>query len=229
MIAPSGRDASPERPSLSDSLTLAPRVAAIALVVETLLWQWETSTTDLSMPLRAAILLSIAALGVAVLGSLSMIALRACPRWAIAGLLAWAVGWVASAADLSSRIRWSLGGPFPMGPHQLRLLDADLVQILATAGGLVIGAALVTAIRDARFRHSAYALLAGHAAFGVIAAVAEHRIALATDFPSIAALRRNRDMADVIAAVALAGVLWLYWRRVASANLTRATNQGHRI
>jgi hypothetical protein len=103
----------------------------------------------------------------------------------------------------------------PTGPHPLPRLDADLVQILATVGGLGIGAALVTAIRDPRFRHSAYALLAGHAVFGLIAAVAEHRIALATDFPSIVALRRNRDMAAVIAAFALAGVLWQYWRRVA--------------
>jgi hypothetical protein len=207
---------------------MAPRVAAISLVAQALLWQWETSATNLSMPLRAAILVSIAALGVALLGSLSVIALRVRTRWAIAGLLAWTVGWVASTADVSSLILWSLGGPFPMRPHQIPQLDADLVQILATVGGLMIGAALVTAIRETRFRHSAYALLAGHAAFGVIAAVADHQIALATDFPSIAALRRNRDMTDVIAAVALAGVLWLYWRRVASSHLPRATTQGHR-
>jgi hypothetical protein len=204
---------------------MAPRVAAIALVVQAILRQWESSATGLSMPLRTAILVSIAALGVALLVSLSVISLRAGPRWAIAGLLAWAVGWVTSTADLGSMIVWSLGGPLPTGPHLLPQLDADLVQILATIGGLVIGAALVISIRDARFRHSAYALLAGHAVFGVIAAAAEHRIALATDFPSIAALRRNRDMTDVIAAVALAGVLWLYWRRVASANRPRATIQ----
>jgi hypothetical protein len=206
-------------------LTLAPRVAAIALVVQALLWQWETSATGLSMPLRAAILLSIAALGVALLGSLSVIALRVRTRWAIAGLLAWTVGWVTSTADLGALLLWSLGGPFPTGPHQIPQLDADLVQVLATVGGLMFGAALVTAIRDTRFRHSAYALLAGHAAFGLIAAVTEHQIALAKDFPSIAALRSSRDMTGVIAAVALAGVLWLYWRRVAS-TLPRATPQG---
>jgi hypothetical protein len=178
------------------------------------------------MPLHAAIFLSIAALGVALLASLSVIALRVRPRWAIAGLLAWTVGWVAITADLSSLILWSLGGPFPMGPHQLRQLDADLVQILATVGGLVIGVAIVTAIRDVRFRHSAYVLLAGYAAFGLIAAVAEHRIELATDFPGITALRKNRDLADAITDFALAGVLWLYWRRVASSNLPRAETRG---
>jgi hypothetical protein len=135
---------------------------------------------------------------------------------------------VAITADLSSLIRWSLGGPFPMGPHQLHQLDAGLVQILATVGGLLIGHAVVTSIHDVRFRHSAFVLLAGYAAFGVIAAVAEHRIELATDFPSITALRKNRDLADGITAFALAAVLWLYWRRVAASNLPRATTPGQR-
>jgi len=204
-------------------LALAPRVAAIALVVQALLLRWAASATGVSMPLRAAIFLSIAALGAAVLASLSIIALRVRPRWAIPGLLAWTVGWVAITADLSSLILWSLGGPFPMGPHQLRQLDAELVEILATAGGLAIGAALVTSIRDARFRHSALILLAGYAAFGLIAAVAEHRIELATDFPDITALRGSRDLAHAITALTLAGVLWLYWRRVAASSLPRAT------
>src|SRR5262249_17322394 len=152
----------------------------------------------------------------------SIIALRVCPRWAIAGLLAWTVGWVATSADLSSLVLWSLGEPFPMGPHQLREIDADLVQILTPVGGLVVGAALATSVRAPRFRHSAYVLLAGYAVFGSIAAVAEHRIELAPDFPSIIALRRNRDLADAITAFALAGVLWLYWRRVAASNASRA-------
>src|SRR5262249_20793052 len=122
-----------------------------------------------------------------------------------------------------------LGGPFPSAPDHLRRLDAELVQILATAGGLTIGAALVTSIRDVRFRHSAVVLLAGYAVFGVIAAVAEHRIDLAIDFPSITALRKNRDLADAITTFALAGVLWLSWRRVAASNLPRATTRGHRV
>ena len=63
-------------------LTMAPRVAAIALVVQALLQRWVGSATGLSMPLRAAIFLSIASLGAAVLGSLSIIALRVRPRWA---------------------------------------------------------------------------------------------------------------------------------------------------
>jgi hypothetical protein len=180
------------------------------------------------MPLRTAIYFAIVALGVAVLASLAIIALRVGRRWAIAGLLAWAVGWVAITVDLSSLIVWSLGGPFPMGPHQLHRLDAELVQVLATAGGLAIGAAVATSIRDVRFRHSAVVLLAGYAAFGVIAAVAEHRIELATDFPSVAALRTNRDLADAITAFALAAVLWLYWRQVASSNLPRAATRGSR-
>jgi hypothetical protein len=203
-------------------LTMAPRVAAIALVAQVLLQRWADSATDLSMPLRAVIFVSIAALGVALLASLSIIALRVRPRWALAGLLAWTVGWVATSADLSALIHWSLGGPFPMGPHQLRQLDAELVQLLTAAGGLVVGAALVTSIRDARFRHSAVVLLAGYAVFCMIAAGAEHRIELAPDFPSITALRRSRDLADAIAAFALAGVLWLYWRRAAASDLSRA-------
>jgi hypothetical protein len=204
-------------------LTLAPRVAAIALVAQALLQRWAASATGLSMPLRATIFLSIAALGVALLACLSIIALRVRPRWAIAGLLAWTVGWVANTVDVSSLILSSLGGPVPMGPQQLRQLDAELVQILVTVGGLAIGAGLVTSIRDVRFRHSAIVLLAGYAVFGVIAAVAEHRIALATDFPTIAALRKNRDLADAIQAFAMAGVLWLYWRRVAASNRPRDT------
>jgi hypothetical protein len=95
-------------------------------------------------------------------------------------------------------------------------------------GGLAIGAALVTLIHDVRFRHSAVVLLAGYAAFGLMAAVAEHRIELATDFPGVTALRSDRDLADAITAFALAGVLWLYWRRVAAFDLPRATTQGQR-
>jgi hypothetical protein len=202
-------------------LTMAPRVAAIALVVEALLQHWAESTTGLSMLHRAAVLSCLAALGVAVLASFSIIALRVRPRWAIAGLLAWMVGWVAITADLGSLIVWSLGGSFPTAPHQRRLLDAELVQILATAGGLAIGAALVTSIHEARFRHSAVALLAGYALFGLFAAIAEHRIGLATDFPGVTALRKDRDLAGTIRALPLAGVLWLYWRQVAVAQLRR--------
>jgi hypothetical protein len=196
-------------------LTMAPRVAAIALVVQALLQRWAASATSPSMSFRVAIFLSFAALVVA-LASLSIIALRVRSRWAVAGLVAWTVGWVANTADVSALVVWSLGGPFPTGLHQLTQLDAELIQIVATVGGLGIGGALVTAIRDARFRHSAVVLLAGYAVFGLIAAVAEHRIELATDFPSITALRSHRDLADAIAAFALGGVLWLYWRRVAA-------------
>jgi len=209
-------------------LTMAPRVAAIALVVQVLLQRWAASTMGSSTPLRAAIFLSLAALGVVLLASLSIIALRVRPRWAIAGLVAWTVGWVSITTDESSLILWSFGGPFPVGPHQLRQLDAELVQILATLGGLVIGAALVTSIREVRFRHSAAVLLTGYAVFGLIAAVSEHRIELATDFPSIWALRGNRDLADAITGFALAGVLWLYWRRVVASSSLRATTQWQR-
>src|SRR5262249_31039917 len=152
-------------------LTTAPRVAAMALAIQAILLRWAASGTGLSMPLRTAILLSIAALGVALLASLTIVALRMRPRWAIAGLLAWTAGWIANTADINSLILWSLGGPFPQAPDQLRHLDAELVQILVTVGGLAIGAALATSIRDVRFRHSAVVLLAGYAAFGLIAAV----------------------------------------------------------
>ena len=204
-------------------VSMAPRVAAIALVVQALVQRWSASTTGLSMPLRAAIFLSIGALGVALLASLSIIALRLRPRWAIAGLLAWTVGWIANTADTSSMIHWSLGGPFPMGSDQLLRLDADFVQLVATVGGLAIGVALVTAIRDVRARHSAVVLLAGYVLFGLIAAGTEYEIGLATDFPAIAALRKHRSLADAITALTFAGVLWLYWRRVAS-NLPRAAS-----
>jgi len=219
-LATVGRASTAHRPPRP--LTLAPRVTAIVLVVQALLQRWAASATGLSMPLRAAIFLAIAALGIVLLASLSTIALRVRPRWAIAALLAWTVGWVATTADVSSVIQGSLGGPVPRGPHQL-WLDAELVQLLATAGGIAIGAALATSIRDARFRHSAVVLLAGYAVFGVIAAVAEHRIDVATDFPAITVLRRNRDLAETIRALALAGVLWLYWRRVVAPSLPRAT------
>ena len=204
-------------------LTTAPRVAAIVLVAQAFLLRWTDSATSLSMSLRAMTLLTLAALGVALLASLSIIALRLRRRWAIAGLLAWTVGWVASTTDLGALIGWSLGGPFPMGPHQLRQLDPELVQLLTTAGGLVVGVALVTSIPHVRFRHSAFVLLAGYAAFGLVAAVSEHRIELATDFPTIAGLRKNRDLADAITALALAAVLWLYWRRSTVSRLPQAS------
>ena len=145
---------------------------------------------------------------------MSTIALRLRNRWAIAGLLAWTAGWVSSMADLSALVLWSLGGTFPIGRHQLRFLDAGLVQIVATLGGLAMGMALVTAIRESRFRHSAMILLAGYAVFGLMVALGEHRIDLAADFPSIVALRKDRDLAAAITDVTLAGMLWLYWRRV---------------
>jgi hypothetical protein len=222
MPEPSGRDVSPEQRA-SPPLARAPRVAAIALIAQAVLQRWTDPTISLTMPQRTAIFVALAALGVAVLASLSIIALRLRRRWAIAGLLAWTVGWVASTVDLGALIAWSLGGPFPRGPHQLPL-DPELIQILTTMGGLVVGALLVTSIRDARFRHSAFVLLAGYAVFGVVAALAEHRIGLATDFPTIASLRKNRDLADAVTALALAAVLWLYWRRSTASTRPRATS-----
>lgn len=38
----------------------------------------------------------------------------------------------------------------------------------------------------------------------------------------------GRHLADASTAFTLAGVLWLYWRRVAASNLPRATTQGQR-
>lgn len=93
-----------------------------------------------------------------------------------------------------------------------------IVQLIATAGGGAIGAALVASIRDARVRHSAVLLLVGYAALGVIAALAEHRLALATDFPSISSMRRDQYLTDEIRAIAFAGMLWQYSRAVAMAS-----------
>ena len=204
-------------------LVMAPRVAAVALAVQAVLQLRAPSAAGLAAPVRAALFLALSALGAALLASLSIMALHLQRRWLIAGLLAWTVGWVASMADVSALALWSLGAPFPIGAHQLRFLDAELVQIVATLGGLAIGVALVTAIREVRFRHSAMILLVGYAVFGVIAAVGEHRIELAADYPSIVALRRDRDLADAITDVALAGMLWLYWRRVVAPSLPTAT------
>jgi hypothetical protein len=120
--------------------------------------------------------------------------------------------------DLGALLLWLFGQPFPAGEHQFPLLDADLVQALTTLGGFAIGAALVASIQHARYRHSAAVLLVGYAIFGVMAAVAEHRITLATDFPTITVLRKDRDQAIAVTAIALAGVLWLYWRRLAAAD-----------
>jgi len=211
-------------PRPSSPLTLAPRVAVVALLIPALVQPWLASATGVSMRLHAAIFVALAALGVALLASMSIIALRVRRRWAIAGLVAWTVGWVAITADLSSLIVWSLGGTAPMGPHQLRELDAGLVQVLSTAGGLVVGSAFVTSIRDLRIRHSAVVLLVGYAVFGLLVAAAEHRIALATDFPSLTVARRNRDLADAVRSFALAGVMWQCWRQVAALATPRATS-----
>ena len=214
------RDVCPPRP-----LTTAPRIAAVILVLQALAQRWAASVSGVSMSLRAAIFFVIAALGVALLASLSVICLRVRSRWAIAGLLAWTVGWVATTAELLSLVLVSLGRPLPVALHLVPPLDAAFVPIVAKAGAVAIGAVLVTSIRDARVQHSAVVLLVGCALFGVLAAIAEHRIALAQDFPSITALRSDRDRADAITAVALAGILWLYWRQVAGAAGFRATRR----
>lgn len=200
--------AHPPRP-----LVLTPRVAAVALVIQAGLQLWIASAPALAMPLRAAVFLVLAALGTALLASLSIITLHLRRAWVIAGLLAWTLGWVASTADLGPLFLWALGAPYPIGLHQLRGLDAELVQILATLGGLAIGAALIAAIREPRYRHSAMILLLSAAVFGVIAAVGEHRIELATNLSAIVPLRKERDFAAAISSAALAGVLWTYWRR----------------
>jgi hypothetical protein len=201
-------EAGPPRP-----LTLAPRVAAVALLVPALVQAWLASANGLSMRLHAAIFVGLAALGVALLASMSILAIRTPGRWVVAGLAAWTVGWVAMTADLGSLIVWSLGGMAPMGPHQLRVLDAGLVQALATVGGLVIGSAIASSFRDARTRHSAVVLLVGYAVFGLLVASTEHRIELVTDFPGLTALRKDRDLADAIRSFALAGLLWQCWRQ----------------
>src|SRR4029078_12140729 len=149
MPAPSGRDVPPEQRA-ARPLTGAPRVAAIVLIAQAVLERWTDPTVSLSMPQRTAIFVGLAGLGVALLASLSIIALRLRRRWAVVGLLAWTVGWIASTVDLGALIAWSLGGPFPKGAHQLPL-DPELVQIVTTMGGLAIGGALVTSIRDVRF------------------------------------------------------------------------------
>lgn len=210
MTEPSGRDGL----QAGRWLSLAPRVAAIALVAQALLLRWADSSTNLAMPLRTAAYLAIAALGVAQLVSLATLALHVPARWATAGLAAWAVGWLSVTLDTGALIQWSLGAPFPLARHQLGF-PPELVQLVATAGGLALGAALVASIRDRRFRHSAIVLLVGNAGFGASAALTEYRLGLATDFPTIASLRADRELADVIAAVALAGVLWLHARHVA--------------
>src|SRR5437868_3087594 len=86
---------------------------------------------------------------------------------------------------LPRRLAGSCGVAMRLRRLLLRLLDAEFVRRVATLGGLALGGAVVPAIREVRFRHSAMILLAGYAVFGVIAARCEHRIALAVDFPSI--------------------------------------------
>jgi asparagine N-glycosylation enzyme membrane subunit Stt3 len=199
--------------SVNRPLVLTPRIVAVALIAQAILQRWVDSAAELAAPLRVALFGSLAGLGAILLVGFSIITLRIRHRWLIAGFLAWTVGWLATTADLGALLVWSLGAPYPAAPHQVPL-DAELVQLIATAGGLAIGAALVTAIREPRFRHSAMILLAGFAVFSLIAAVEDHRIALAASLPDIVALRKDRDLAAAIANVALAGVLWMYWRRV---------------
>ncbi|HET9624169.1 MAG TPA: hypothetical protein VFP84_22505 [Kofleriaceae bacterium] len=202
--------ARPARP-----LAIATRVAAVALVGQAALELGADSAWALAMPLRAALYVALAALGTSLLASWSFITLQLRRRWLIAGLVAWSVGWLASTADTGALVLWSLGAPYPLGAHQLQL-DPTSVQIVATLGGLALGVALVREIREPRFQHSALILLAGCAVFGVIAALREHRIELAAGLPDVVALRRERDFAAAITNVTLAGVLWMYWRRVVS-------------
>jgi|GEM_PF-5142580 len=214
----------PHRP-----LSLAPRVAAVALLVPALVQAWLASTNGLSMRLHAAIFVGLVALGAALLASLSIIAIRTPGRWVIAGLVAWTLGWVAMTADLGALIGGALGGPAPMGPHQLRVLDAGLVQAVATVGGLVIGSAIASSFHDARTRHSAVVLLVGYAVFGLLVAGTEHRIELVTDFPGLTALRKDRDLADAIRSFAQAGLMWQCWRQVANRGESRQTDRERRV
>jgi hypothetical protein len=190
----------------------APRVAVVALVAPALVQPWLAGETGLDLRLRAAILVALAALQVALLVSLGSLAVRL-RGWAIAGLAAWTLGWIAHVADLGAAIAWALGGPAPVGVHRLDQVPAALVEIVATAGGVALGAAIARSFRDVRTRHSAVVLLVGYAIFGLLVAGAEHRIALVTDFPGLVALRRSRDLADSIRSFALAGVLWQAWRQ----------------
>ncbi|HWO25091.1 MAG TPA: hypothetical protein VNO30_40410 [Kofleriaceae bacterium] len=217
------RAAVSDRPSRP--LAVAPRVAAIALVAEGALKQWDLSGYGESETWLASYLGCIVALRIVALEALSIIVIRVRTRWAIGGLLPWVVGWAVVTANLVAVITWLLGGAFRAGPLQIRQFDAMLVQLLITIGGAMIGGALIVAIHPRRPRLAAFALLAGYVACGVLIAIEERRLDRATDPVDITSLRSKRDVVAAVAAIALAGVLRLYWRHLAVSNLPRATAQ----
>lgn len=203
--------------------TLAPRVAAIALVAESALVQWGIAGKHESDTWLTAIYLAcIVAVRVVALEALSIVVLRLRSRWALVGLLFWIVGWAAITADLVAFTTWLLGGPFPVGSRQLRRLDPSLVQLFIILGGALIGAALVAASPSRRPRRAAVILLTIHVASGVLIAIEEHLLEHATELGGITSLRSTRDAIAATAAVTFAGMLWLHQRNVSVSNLPRA-------
>lgn len=173
------------------------RLTAVALVIlAALQLRADVMAAMFTEAPRAALAIAQMTVGAIVLAGLAILTWPRRRRWMVAALVAVALGWLAHSAALE--------------PLRHPLLDARLVQSITTLGALAIGAALVRSIDEPRIRHSAVVLLAGFAVFGALTVLAEHRIGHSLDFPTIVALRKERDFTDALADVALAGVLWLY-------------------
>lgn len=143
----------------------------------------------------------------------------------MAGVLLWLVAWLAQTADLlwaATAVTASMRGA-PL-PTELSELDGAVAQLLGTAGLVMIGAALACAIAERRARRAAVALLAFLAGIRVLGTVVHDRLQASTDLDRIARLHVQRTVIEVIAALALACVLWLYRSDRARSALPRAVS-----
>jgi hypothetical protein len=202
----------------------APRVAAIAMTLEALV---PLGPHDVgSWWILVAILVVMIALDAIVLVSLSAVAARVGPAWAMAGALLWSVGWAARTAQamwsMVTVIDWMREVPVP---EALSQVNGPVVEAVGAIGGLVVGCALGLAISDRRPRWAIAALLVTNATASVLAMRVTHQLRMAADIDGITALSWQRNVLEAIAAVALASVLWLYRRQLLRTGLPRAVGR----
>jgi hypothetical protein len=130
------------RRELKRPMSTAPRVAAIAMVLEALV---PLGPHDVGSWWALLVILAVMiALDAIVLMSLSAVVVRMGQAWAMAGALLWSVGWAARTAQaiwsMATVIAFVRDAPVPAALSQV---DGPLVQAIGVIGGLLIGCALV--------------------------------------------------------------------------------------
>jgi hypothetical protein len=92
----------------------------------------------------------------------------------------------------------------------------------------VIGCAIALALGDHLARSAATGLLVADAVLSALAISLTRQMRMEEDLGCIAGLHWQRSLLETIAAIALAGVFWLYRRQVMSTGLPRAVSRMRR-